>query len=1009
MTLPASAGRLARCPGCGVKQQVPWLPSPGAPPERADTQSPLPKQPSAPPAREDDHAPERPRYAAFISYRHVEPDRRWAKWLHTALETYRVPKQFVRQQGLPLRAGRCFRDEEELPASSSLSREIEEALQQSRFLIVVCSPRTPASEWVNKEVVRFREMGRHDHILALLIEGEPSEAFPRSLREIRRTFTDEQGREHVVSGETEPLAADVRPDPDESRRYLKRMAKLRILACVLGCMFDDLRQRDHERRTRRLLYLGSALAALLLLMAGLTGVAVKQWREAVKQGNRAGRLLSSAVAAKKSADAATARERSANEQAQKDRKQALEDRRLALEQEARAKAALADSAANEAEGLALAGEFGAAVAACLKGRAVRDNERLKMIQWNAERGRGHPWRKFDHGDRARAVAFSPDCRLLATGGEGQCVLLWDLATGAKHMRLPGPTWYRSSLTFSPDGSLLASGMADKTVWVWHVPTGKRQQILPGHTRGVLNVAFSPDGRLLASGSMDRTVRVWDTRTWQEARKLDVPSSGSRPGSETDREARCVTFSPDSQLLACGARGGMITVWNVATGEEALSARGQCTEGSFVTFTPDGSLVFPAPPRRTVTVWGLATKRPERRLFQPKHLASLALSPDGRLLACGEFKNMGLWDFETGNQLLALERHAGFVHAVSFSSDGRLLASASEDHMAKVWQLRTGQPAVALSAAVGVWSIAFSTDGKLVACGGLKNTVRLCDPTSGAVVRSISEGGGVSSGLQYPLSMAFAGDGSFLAGLGNGTVKRWGRETGSEARTIRTTGGAVAPRRGKSILPAPAFSPDGKLVACRVGSDGICILDVATGARVSSLRGTTTSVSHIAFSRDSRLLAAVLPDRTIKLWSVKSGALSRVIRTAAFIERPAFSPDGRLIACGTFDKSVRVVSVETGENKLTLTGHMGYVGSLAFVPGGRLLASSGFGGEVKLWDTATGRDLLTLWVPCRDDPRIVVSPDGKRLATSNVDGPAMVWDIDPAHNPELRLGEERNEQ
>src|SRR6185295_4882120 len=99
------------------------------------------------------------RYDAFISYRHVEPDRRWAKWLHTSLETYRVPKQLVQQRGVAPRIKRVFRDEEELPASADLNQEIEAALRESRFLIVVCSPRVVQSLWVNKEVLRFREMG----------------------------------------------------------------------------------------------------------------------------------------------------------------------------------------------------------------------------------------------------------------------------------------------------------------------------------------------------------------------------------------------------------------------------------------------------------------------------------------------------------------------------------------------------------------------------------------------------------------------------------------------------------------------------------------------------------------------------------------------------------------------------------------------------------------------------------------------------------------------------------
>lgn len=228
------------------------------------------------------------RYAAFISYRHAAADRRWAQWLHAALETYRVPARLRRERTLPVRVGRCFRDEDELPASADLNAEIERALAQSEFLIVVCSPRTPASEWVNREVERFRELGRHDRILALLIEGDPAEAFPRALREIRPRVTaadDSPGDRPDTRAvtEVEPLAADVRPVPGVGRRQVRRTARLRLLASVLGVAFDDLRQRDQERQVRRLAYGISALAATLLVVAGLAVAVVVQRNAAVAQ------------------------------------------------------------------------------------------------------------------------------------------------------------------------------------------------------------------------------------------------------------------------------------------------------------------------------------------------------------------------------------------------------------------------------------------------------------------------------------------------------------------------------------------------------------------------------------------------------------------------------------------------------------------------------------------------------------------------------------------------------
>jgi hypothetical protein len=94
------------------------------------------------------------KYAVFISYRHVDPDRRWAMWLHGALESFVIPRA-LRTSPDCRRIGRVFRDEEELAASSHLSADIQAALDRSNWLIIVCSPRVVLSEWVNKEILYF--------------------------------------------------------------------------------------------------------------------------------------------------------------------------------------------------------------------------------------------------------------------------------------------------------------------------------------------------------------------------------------------------------------------------------------------------------------------------------------------------------------------------------------------------------------------------------------------------------------------------------------------------------------------------------------------------------------------------------------------------------------------------------------------------------------------------------------------------------------------------------------
>ena len=139
-------------------------------------------------------------YKAFISYRHTPPDEDVAKKLHTAIETYSVPKDLQRSLGIR-KMGRVFRDQEELPLSQDLGSDIRTALEHSEWLIVICSPRYLESKWCNAELDYFIELGKRDHILAVLAEGEPEDAFPQQLR-----FVEVDGRQV----ELEPLAADTR-------------------------------------------------------------------------------------------------------------------------------------------------------------------------------------------------------------------------------------------------------------------------------------------------------------------------------------------------------------------------------------------------------------------------------------------------------------------------------------------------------------------------------------------------------------------------------------------------------------------------------------------------------------------------------------------------------------------------------------------------------------------------------------------------------------------------------
>lgn len=203
------------------------------------------------------------KYSAFISYKHGDLDTFAAENLHRAIETFKVPKNIRKKTGRN-KIERVFRDKDELPISSNLADNISNALQNSEYLIVVCSPRTPESYWVQKEIETFIDMHDRDHVLAVLIEGEPEEAFPEQLRFAEQEHKMPDGTVTVERIPVEPLAADIRSkDKQELKKKLKTEI-LRIMAPLLGCGYDDLRQRHRERKLRRTIGVCAGLSACFL-------------------------------------------------------------------------------------------------------------------------------------------------------------------------------------------------------------------------------------------------------------------------------------------------------------------------------------------------------------------------------------------------------------------------------------------------------------------------------------------------------------------------------------------------------------------------------------------------------------------------------------------------------------------------------------------------------------------------------------------------------------------------
>ncbi len=199
-------------------------------------------------------------YVAFISYRHCPLDMKVAEHLIHNIEHYRVPKE-LRKNGEKT-VGYVFRDRDELPLTDNLPDSIYEALDHSQFLIVVCTPETPKSRWVAREIDYFIQKHGRDRVLLVLADGTPQESIPARI-------TRECDKDGNVIAEYEPLCAYLVDESEKKVLLNLRKELLRLMASILGCPYDDLVQRHKRYRKKQFLMLAAVLASFAVAFTGM--------------------------------------------------------------------------------------------------------------------------------------------------------------------------------------------------------------------------------------------------------------------------------------------------------------------------------------------------------------------------------------------------------------------------------------------------------------------------------------------------------------------------------------------------------------------------------------------------------------------------------------------------------------------------------------------------------------------------------------------------------------------
>jgi WD40 repeat protein len=454
------------------------------------------------------------------------------------------------------------------------------------------------------------------------------------------------------------------------------------------------------------------------------------------------------------------------------------------------------------------------------------------------------------------------------------------------------------------------------------------------------------------------------------------------------------------------------------------------------FSPDGRLLAGPGPNNSVTVWDLVTGK-QRSLKGNSDNAGrgrvlcVAFRPsDGRLvISASSDGTLRFWDPETGHETRdELKAHNGEIVGMTFSLDGRRLATIGADEIVKVWDLQTQEkprefPTVHRDQARMLRRASFSPDGRHFAYGA-GNAVMVFDFTT----RQLTSLKGHKD-LVYSVTFSPQGD-RLLSASWDLTAKIWNRATGEERFTIQ--GHACA-------AWAVEFSPKGDLVAVAgsVADPAVKIYDAHTGNLVHSLIGHATRVGCVAFHPDGKRLVSCSVDQTIRIWELDQGKevltlrghsdlITRVLFDPkgwwlasssndrklqvwdgtpldAAIGRPCvslvghtrqvfglnFSPDGQQLVSASQDKTVRVWNVATAREVHTLRGHNDTVFAAAFGRDG-LLVSGSYDQTTRVWDARTGVERRTLESPETRARGLALSHDGKMLVTSSITPPFQLW-------------------
>jgi WD40 repeat protein len=610
-----------------------------------------------------------------------------------------------------------------------------------------------------------------------------------------------------------------------------------------------------------------------------------------------------------------------------------------------------------------------------------------------------------HTSPLTSTSFSPDGKHFVTTSADHTARIWDVATGREMAVLRGHADSVKRAEYSLDGSRIVTASADNTARVWDAGTGKELAVLASTAteqesaqassgkqnivkagqlvipemfiKGLGSARFSSDGLRIVTASGDNTVRIWATETGKQLAAQKIPGALIYLYN--------AEFSPDGGRVVSAWSDGA-RVWDTLADSEPAHLKGKIL--SYAGFSPDGLSIITASKvpitgvsmrteseaaSESVTtdarLWDVASGNATLKLEDSQSLQSLAFSPDGKYIAGFSGSTLRLWEAATGKVKSTLEGHVGPIASVSFSRDGKRLASASASVANNLMTIVISSPLGSDDARI--WDV--ETGKQLVVFRGHAAQIR---------------------------DVKFSPDGNWiLTASDDGTARL------SLANTVKNAVTVI--KDSATILVSATFSPDGKKIVTTSDHATVRIWDAATGQQLNDLIGHSKvglGVVMAAYSSNGNRIVTAGSDRTARIWDAATGKELVVFRGHQAkscqinygLSMASFSPDGSRVASAGDDGTVRIWNADTGDQIHEFKGHC-LKGYAAFSASGEQLVTAASGGlsgapsSARIWNANTGAQIATLPIDVGGMTMISLSLNGQKLLVAYGQKPAQVFD------------------